>query len=404
MWGVLLPLLSIAAVSGFEARIGINNQKFAECGNQCAYSKSPIFTIARHFANTEATSFLETGVSTSKNVIGMNTPFNVKCVCTATVNVPSNLKLPMEIPFGKCAATEVTIAMKEDGTGMSPDNVRKAFGNPLRAKWAKVKYHHFSDISGRTEAHILGIPGGDMAEFINALDAMEEMTNSLMTNADCKNHLQGFLKATAKISFYMSTDTQAVNLVSANVQMPNLDLRETPPDSEVGRLLNALVLPENNGCRVLRNMIMKPENYNLRSGLPQCAIRAFYEVLWDKQDESGRKLRLVELEGADSEKAVVKVKTSAACTDAGIHPLVQPKGNNVCDSNGCGKSMFVTHQAAAGVLREEFANYFAVQDSRVDSQRMLEILNANGQIYENRAIEYLARSDQTLPVYEVTIK
>lgn len=334
----------------------------------------------------------------------MQSPFNVKCVCTSVINVPSNMKLPMEIPFGKCAATEVTIAMKEDGTGMSPDNVRKAIGNPLRVKWAKVKYHHFSDMSGRTEAAILSVPGGDIAEFINALDAMEEMTNSLMTNADCKNYLQAYLKVSSKISFYMSTDTQAVNLVSANVQLPNLDLRETPPDSEIGRLLNALTLPESNGCRVLRNMIMKPENYNLRPGLPQCAIRAFFEILWNKQDDAGRKLRLVELEGPDTEKAVLRVKTSAACTDAGIQPLVQPKGNNVCDSTGCGRSMFVTHQAAAEVMRAELANFFAEQDSRADSQRMLEILNANGQIYENRAIEYLARSDQTLPIYDVTIK
>lgn len=391
----MLAVVTEAAAGPFNASLQLNPHNFVTCAEGC--SPDPVFS-----ARVD-TSFLELQHMRPK-VIPMQSPFNVKCVCTSVVNVPSNLKLPMEIPFGKCAATEVTVAMKEDGTGMSPDNVRKAVGNPLRIKWAKVKYHHFSDMSGRTEAFILGIPGGDIAEFINALDAMEEMTNSIMSNSDCKSYLQGYLKYTSKISFYMNTDTQAVNLVSANVQLPNLDLRETPPDSELGRLLNALTLPESNGCRVLRNMIMKPENYNLRHGLPQCAIRAFYEILWDKQDDAGRKLRLVELEGQDAEKAVVKIKTSAACTNAGIHPLVQPKGNNVCDQNGCGKSIFLTHQAAAEVMRNELAEFFAERDSRANSQRMLEILNANGQLYENRAIEYLARSDQQLPIYEVTVK
>ncbi len=106
------------------------------------------------------------------------------------------------------ASQHLQIAMKEDGTGMSPENIKKAVGNPLRVKWAKVKYHHFSDMSGRTQAAILALPGGDIAEFINALDAMEEMTNALMTNADCKNYLQAYMKYTSKISFYMSTDTQ----------------------------------------------------------------------------------------------------------------------------------------------------------------------------------------------------
>jgi len=302
------------------------------------------------------------------------------------------MKLPMEIPFGACAATEVKVATKEAGPGMTVDDVRTAIGNPLKAKWAKILYHHFSEWEGRTTAQVLGLPGGDIAEFINALDAFEEMTNTYVRDADCKRMLKRYLGVTKKISFYMMTDTTAVTQLAKSTDIQNLDLRETPDASQVQKLLDALVLPEHNGSKFLRALITKPEDFDLRKGVPECAIRAFFSILWDKQSPEGKKLRLVELDGANTEQAVVYIKTSAECTNQGVAPLVQPKSSDF--------SFFVIHEAAADVYRGELSNFMADLNEKVDSARMKDVMNANGQKYANRAIQNLA---QNKPIFEASI-
>jgi len=342
--------------------------------------------------SSDAVSLLQLQVTDTPKFIPIQQKFQVECQCTEQLRIPTNMKLPMEIPFGACAATEVKIASKENGVGMTVDDVRTAIGNPLKVKWAKILYHHFSDWEGRTSAQVLGLPGGDMAEFINSLDAFEEMTNSYVRDADCKRMLKKFLGVSKKISFYMMTDTSAVTQLSTSTDIANLDLRETPAASQRAKLLDALVLPEHNGCKFLRGMIMKPEDYDLRKGVPECAIKAFFEILWDKEAPEGKKLRLVELDGVGDESAVVYVKTSSECTSQGVAPLVQPKSSDF--------SFFVIHQAAADVYRQELSEFMADLNEKVDAARMKDIMNANGQKYANRAVQNLALGK---PVYEVSV-
>lgn len=298
----------------------------------------------------------------------------------------------MEIPFGVCAATEVKVALKEAGNGLSEDDVKTAIGNPLKVKWAKVVYHHFSDWEGRTTAQIMGLPGGDIAEFINCLDAYEEMANTYVRDADAVRLLRKYLDETSKISFYMLTDTQAVTTLAKNVDIDNFDPRQTPRSNERSKILDGLVLPENIGSRFLRGMVVKPEDYDLRKGLAESAIRAFYEILWDKQASSSKKLRLVEVDGPSREQAVVHLRTSSECTNNGIAPLIQPSAQDY--------AMYVIHQAAADVYRKDLGEFMADVSERVDASRMRDMMNANGEKYVNRAIQNLAYG---LPIYEASI-
>jgi hypothetical protein len=64
------------------------------------------------------------------------------------------------------------------GIGYSQDEVRSIIGSPLFLSWTYIPEHHFSSIEGRTTAPILGIPGGDIAEFVNAIDVFEVKTIS----------------------------------------------------------------------------------------------------------------------------------------------------------------------------------------------------------------------------------
>jgi len=335
---------------------------------------------------------LESGVGVTPKIIPLQQKFHVQCQCTEQIKVPSTLKIPMEIPHGVCAATEVKIATKEAGNGLSEADVKTAIGNPLKVKWAKVVYHHFSDWEGRTTAQILGVPGGDIAEFVNCLDAYEEMTNTYVRDTDASRLLRKYLSETQKISFYMMTDTNAVSTLAKNVDIDNLDPRQTPQGNERSKILDGLVLPENIGCRFLRGMVVKPEDYDLRKGLAESAIRAFYTLMWDKGSQESKKLRLVEVDGASREKAVVHLRTSSECTNNGIAPLVQPSSNDY--------AMYIVHEAAADVFRKDMAEFMADISERVDAARMRDMMNANGEKYVARAIQVLAYG---MPVYEVSI-
>jgi len=375
---------------------GLPTAQLSHKSNQCSNAtlvrcpSCPTQTVTHPSDFIGPVSFLQTG-ETPKS-IPIQQKFQVECQCTEQVRIPSNNKLPMEIPFGVCAANEVLIANKESGSGMSAADVRTAIGNPLKVKWAKVLYHHFSDFEGRTSAQVIGLPGGDLAEFMNALDVFEEMTNTYVTDADCSRLLRRYLGYTKKVSFYMMTDTAAVTQLSSNVDIDNLDLRETPDGGQRGKLLDALVLPEHNGCKFIRSMLTSPEDYDVRRGLPECAIRAFFQILWDKNTPEGKKLRLVELDGVGAEKAVVLIKTSAECTNQGIAPLVQPMSSD--------HAMFVVHEAAADVYRMELSEFMADLDEKVDAARMRDSMNANGEKYLNRAIKAFAVGK---PVFEATI-
>jgi hypothetical protein len=56
-------------------------------------------------------------------------------------------------------------------------------------------------------------------------------------------------------------------------------------------------------------VLIQPREYDVRPGLVQNVIRAFFTMLWDKNEPMGKKLRLVELDGVNQEKAVVKITT-----------------------------------------------------------------------------------------------
>jgi len=350
-------------------------------------------SIHRHCNDPEMVSFLETSEGqTTPTSIPMQQQFQVTCQCTSELQIPANLKLPMEVPYGVCAATEVDIAMMEGGTGLTSQDISTAIGNPLMITWASVLYHHFSDWEGRTSAQVMGLPGGDIGEFINAMDAYEEITLTTSRDSDCERLLRSYLDVTQKISFYMSTDTGAVTQLATAVDIANLDLREPPDASATSKLLDALVLPENQGCGVIKNMLMKPEDFGLRNGLVQCVIQAFFSILWDVSSPESQKLRLVELDGTEAEQAVVIVKTSSECTDQGIAPLVQPNIN--------GNQMFVVHEAAADVYRAELCKFFSTQSEKVSAATMQDIMDASGEKFLNTVIQSLASG---LPVFQASI-
>ena len=166
--------LAVAALAAHDpapapARVELAAPPTAE-PSELAYESAPDNPPAK-----SAWSFLQTGMTMGKS-IPIQQKFDMKCMCSKEVTVPDSGKLPVDIPIGKCAATEIVVKQDETGTGMTLDEVKVHIGNPLKLQWAKVPKHHFSAVEGRTSHPILGTPG-DLGEWLIALSIYEGMTN-----------------------------------------------------------------------------------------------------------------------------------------------------------------------------------------------------------------------------------
>eukprot|EP00299_Pterocystis_sp_00344_P014090 c6967_g1_i1.p1 GENE.c6967_g1_i1~~c6967_g1_i1.p1 ORF type:complete len:415 (-),score=119.11 c6967_g1_i1:80-1324(-) len=329
-------------------------------------------------------------------VVPVGKKFRMTCECNNNIPVPLNKKLPMQYPKGACGAGDVKIKRLMRGEGYSEPEIRELIGSPIFLTWVRIEQHHFSTIEGRIDRPVLTTPGGDMGEFLNAMDVYEELIHTPLTDGQCVTYLREYLRYTVKKSFYMSTDTSATKMLQVNLGMTGLDVRDEPPPSVRAAVLKALTLPEHVGDSHLRNMMMKPNEYDIRPELPACAIRAFFTLLWNKQEPFGRKLRLVELDGTNQEKAVIKLKTSKTCVNLGIAPLLPPRS-----SKG---TVVLIHSQAAAVMRGELARFFARYNRYIGIRHFLNLVGQNAVKYEELAIFKLARTVVERPVYEVTIE
>eukprot|EP00299_Pterocystis_sp_00344_P010074 c4424_g1_i1.p1 GENE.c4424_g1_i1~~c4424_g1_i1.p1 ORF type:complete len:390 (-),score=110.11 c4424_g1_i1:58-1227(-) len=352
-----------------------------------------------HYVRFGAVSLLEETVTASNSLqatgavkVPRGSKLKMTCQCIDTVKVPLNMKLPMEIPYGVCAATDFKITEEETGSGMTEDDVRTVMGNPLLLRWVNVNDHHFSDWEPRTDAPVLGTPGGDFIEFINMLDTFEDLAKVKLQWWHCRGIMYTFLAKTKKMSFYYATDTKALRQLQAMVDIDNLDLRVKPSDGERWRILNALLHPDTNGCSTLRGILQDPGQYDLRPGLAQCAIIGFFDVIWNKYRLEGKKLRIVLLDNMKQPKGVLKIRTSEACQERRLVPLLEVRKANF--------EMFVAHVDAVNSFRAELSKFMADLSDRVDPTKFLEHMKANGAKYLSLAT---ASAGAGLPVYEVDI-
>merc|ERR1712188_153564 len=95
-------------------------------------------------------------------------------------------------------------------------------------------------------------------------------------------------------------------------------------------------------------------------------VHAFFKTMWDKtaQPPVWQKLRLVTVEGQSQEKAFIKVKVAPECVANQVAPLIKPKTPEA--------AVYVAHRQAVEAFRKEISDFFADQDSNIDSEKFKE--------------------------------
>jgi len=267
-------------------------------------------------------------------------------------------------------------------------------------------------VDGRRRKGAIGTPGGNAGEFILMLTAQFGDKTANLSLDKIREYLENYLEINGR--FYFHTDENAFGNLLQEV------VKTYPKEEDKESLLEELTSSEHVGCGHLKKSLDFSEDYGVNSDFIKKVIKAIYLRMWDRNKkikeasslherkiaEKGRKIDFQILTGKHKEKAVVVVKRvdkngnelAALKLDDKV-PMIPPHSHSI--------SFFVSHPKAKGLLRDiltKEANKI-FPDEKVDSEELLEKINALGKIQSAQTLARLAiikkdgQEDHGFPVF-----
>lgn len=223
-------------------------------------------------------------------------------------------------------------------------------------------------VDGRGKEKTIGLFGGNAGEFVLACHVYEQITGKELTKEEILAILIRYIGFTGK--FYFHSDIHAEH------------------DEEKGN--NAI------GCGHLRKMTEYMEKYGVRPELIKDFIQAFHflkngDYSNDEWGKAAQQLEYEILEGEHKEQAVTVVIIENFDENSQV-PILTPSEDNI--------QTFVFYPQVAALMRKTVAEnvraIFAYEN--IDIQNFLEMLNSEGEKFQNLTLGFLAPN---LPVITV---
>jgi rhodanese-related sulfurtransferase len=260
-----------------------------------------------------------------------------------------------------------------------------------------------SCVDGRDPHAVVGTPGGDAGELIVALATAESLGAPPLSRRALGALVDDWIDTFGR--FYIHTDVHALERLRGAVrsdprfggrgiapadatEMETL-VRHPPPGLE-GPLLELLVDSNHIGCGHLRAMLENPDEFRVRPGLAEDALRAVFRHLFRSPEE----VEWVVLEGEHHEEAVVVVELEGEVHAYTRVPAIPPSVD--------GRQTFVFHPQVTAFLREQNAS-FLLERSPSLAHRVgrAEFESRMRSIADTQREATLRRLAEDLPVYEV---
>jgi len=274
------------------------------------------------------------------------------------------------------------------------DKTQGIFGrllHPANLPVADSRSFQFGSIDGRANHAVLGAFGGDVGEFLLALNALEH-TQSLgdaLTQSQVHSYFRSFLADLTR-KFYVATDAQHWILwKKETAEFGVKDPLTAKTARERARVLESA--PVHFGCRHLQLMMEQEQHYRVRRELVQYVIRAVFAVLLDRTNIHRHKIIFDILEGyPNGEQAFVNIMSPgpedarAYANDSDFDrvkscafhaPLILPRLNFRSD-----QSIYVYHPRAVYEARATLARYVATAHKRDQpwALKLFALINAIG--------------------------
>jgi len=224
--------------------------------------------------------------------------------------------------------------------------------------WAPAHSVSFGCVDGRSTEGGVGTWGGDMGEFISALNVYEQMASLQLSQADVTHMLRKYLSASTRQRFTTCMSSTALKQLVGR-QIPNTgsvaDMEaaiKSPLEDHVAAIWLKITDPNYIGNDHVRFMLERPEDYSVRKQLVEQVIHSFFDILWNQFDPLREKLRVQVLDGERTENAVASVTVPDFCLkQAGLVPLIPARGQTA--------SVAIFNPDAVQVLRKELALFFS---------------------------------------------
>ena len=91
----------------------------------------------RHMAAALGFSGLQTGAAT-QGIVGESKAFRLQCSCKQPLFTQDHGQVPMDLPAGRCAVSELRIRLEDYGEGMDLEAVKQHIGMVYDLQWAQV--------------------------------------------------------------------------------------------------------------------------------------------------------------------------------------------------------------------------------------------------------------------------
>jgi len=264
---------------------------------------------------------------------------------------------------------------------------------------AKVASTSFECLDDRIGTPSLATPGGDLGEFILALQTYlseRDPTRSTPPEQEVVDTLLNRYVDSLPEGRPMvhCTDDRAIAHLESELPVENLDLRAPPEHVKAQGLLQKLTEVENHGDSHIRLMLKQPEWFQLDERLVPMVLKSFYSRLW-RDDASAPRLQLRVLQGESNPQAFLEVSSSEVCENNGEAPMLTPKTAH--------RSLLISHLDAVSHRREELAAFFAkianTTPRKINKEKLHQRLNRHGWL----ALETTgSRIAAGLPFYTLT--
>ncbi|EGR32784.1 hypothetical protein IMG5_070660 [Ichthyophthirius multifiliis] len=241
--------------------------------------------------------------------------------------------------------------------GLQQEEIRDIIGDLHALKFVNPKEYHFMSLDGRNTDPCLSTLGGDAGEFILALFIYEGMLSKRQLDQESVDtFLKSYLQYIKQEKFYFATDDDAIFHLERETGITlNIETLRNPNENDKPELLKALIKAENQGDRHIKNLLKNSDLYSIRPEIIQMFIKAFFGILWNKQNPLKSKLFLDSLIGQPQEQAFLEIKSNEICIDKHLSPLILPRKK----INNEWKMAFVNHFDAAEQKRKQLASFFA---------------------------------------------
>lgn len=202
-------------------------------------------------------------------------------------------------------------------------------------------------MDGRLGEKVLATPGGDMGEFIQAIQSYATVGGVTLSQDDVTGMLTKYLKTMTREKFTYETDEKAYTKLIIASGCRNLKIAQMQGmRRKRNAVLSNIDTPAFIGDPFIRFLASNATDLDMDPLYVKMGLTAYHDVLWKGTESLASKLCYLQVKGPHREAALVDIQVPPYCIDQGLAPMVSQQMT-------CSAPVYVQHSDVVKLLRRE---------------------------------------------------